>query len=64
MVLFYIRLFTLQCLMSKKEKSIRCAENSFGEKKESVENHFEFCCMTVRITWIYTKKKYKELLKP
>ena len=30
-----------------------------ARKKESVENHFELCCMAVTMTWIYAIKREK-----
>ena len=30
-----------------------------ARKKESVENHFELCCMAVTMTWIYAMKREK-----
>lgn len=30
-----------------------------ARKKESVENHFELCCMAVTMTWIYGMKREK-----
>jgi len=37
---------------------IGALDNQAG-KKESVENHFELCCMAVTMTWIYAMKREK-----
>ena len=34
-----------------------------ARKKESVENHFELCCMAVTMTWIYAMKCEKAPMK-
>jgi len=58
MIEFYSARWKIESGFKELKHEIGALDNQ-ARKRESVENHFELCCMAVTMTWIYAMKREK-----